>query len=164
MRGDMSRSISPALIARIKDAAVLRMSDPLLGTRLGWLVMSGDITSAQAAAGFQFACIFDEYARVKGFPRRSAASPSFEFTSPGEAGDVPEDVVRRVSSIYEGLRDTLQGVGVLQDLISVCVDDNAPLGEELRRVKRGLTLLVEYFEFGKARGPRTKRAREALSI
>jgi hypothetical protein len=68
---------APALIQRIKRGAKNRWEDARLGSEVGILLMSGELTAAQAAAAFRIASIYGAYEHYAGL-HRSSASPSYD--------------------------------------------------------------------------------------
>jgi hypothetical protein len=68
--------IAPALFQRIAAEAKKKMVDERLGTEPGRLFIHQELTSAQVAAGFKLARIYQTFERLKG-KRRSPASPSY---------------------------------------------------------------------------------------
>lgn len=155
------RDYSPALLYRMKRAIQMKFADPRYECHLGWLNLAGELTEQQLSAGQKFVRIFDSYSRAKGFPPRSPQSPGFELRSPSsdEGEDLDPEVVRKTEKQirqYERLRDTLQAVGCLADVVSVCVDNNVPTEAEVRRLKRGLDLVTMYFDRAPGR-PRKHR-------
>ena len=66
---------SPTEISRLRDAALAGMKDPIWGTQLGILHLSGKLTSSQLAAGKRWGELARDYSAAVGAPRapRSAA-------------------------------------------------------------------------------------------
>jgi hypothetical protein len=117
---------SPALIRRILTAAKRDASDPLLGSEIGRLRLNDVLDDTQAAAATRFASIVGTYDRVKGVPRRTAASPSYEIGFGGRGGDHDahdDEVIAALAA----------GVGVMD------VARNSPRTKALLRAERRYT-------------------------
>lgn len=144
------RDYSPALLYRMKRAIQLKFADPLYECPLGWLNLAGRLTDQQASAGTKFARLFDSYSKAKGLPPRSPQSPGFELWSPSsDEGELDPEVEKQYEKKirqYERLRDTLQSVGCLSVVLSVCVDGHEPTELEAQKLRRGLDLVVLYFD------------------
>ncbi|MGI3902478.1 MAG: hypothetical protein ACRYGP_16880 [Janthinobacterium lividum] len=68
---------APAEIKRTFDRAIRDGREPLLGTSLGLLMMRGEITPSQLAAGTAYARLQGRYDRAMGMPCRFTASPDY---------------------------------------------------------------------------------------
>ena len=60
---------SPTEISRLRDAALAGMKDPIWGTQLGILHLSGKLTNSQLAAGKRWAELARDYSAAVGAPR-----------------------------------------------------------------------------------------------
>lgn len=76
---------SPAVVQRILDMALRGATDPAIGSVLGRLRLADHITTKQMSAGMRYAEMCAEHDRIKGIPRRTAASPSYQ-AGVGRAG------------------------------------------------------------------------------
>lgn len=84
-RKETETRYSPAAIKRMSDAAVMSACDPRLGTVLGRFLLTGEITTRQAGAGWQWAEIAHEYYSAIGATPLQAKPVSFERGSKSEA-------------------------------------------------------------------------------
>lgn len=75
---DEDRGKAPALVKRIMDHAVSIGADARCATELGRMHLQGVITESEFAAGLLYAEDVGAYERIKGHPRRTARSPSFD--------------------------------------------------------------------------------------
>lgn len=69
---------SPAMVRRILIEAKRGAADASLGSVLGQMRLLDQIDSRQMSAGMRYAELCASYDRMKGLPRRSAASPSYQ--------------------------------------------------------------------------------------
>ena len=60
---------SPTEISRLRDAALAGMKDPIWGTQLGILHLSGKLTSSQLAAGKRWAELAADYSAATQSPK-----------------------------------------------------------------------------------------------
>lgn len=86
---------SPAMVRQIIDSARRGAGNPLLRSEIGRLRLNDVLFDRQVSAGQRFAILAGFYARVKGFPRSSVASPSYEmgYGGKGGFGDVEDDEI-----------------------------------------------------------------------
>jgi hypothetical protein len=75
---DSPTDFSPTFLKRMKDYIMPRVRDRRLGSQLGILHLAGALTETECAAGMLYARDVGQYERIKGFPARTARSPSFE--------------------------------------------------------------------------------------
>lgn len=68
---------APAEIKRTFDRAIRDGREPLLGTSLGLLMMRGEITAPQLAAGAAYARLQGRYDKAMGMPGRFTMSPDY---------------------------------------------------------------------------------------
>lgn len=87
-RKEQERAYSPAAIKRMADSAVLAAHDPRLGTVLGRLLLTNEISSRQAGAGWQWAEIAHEYYCAIGATPLMSKPVSYERGAKGEAPDM----------------------------------------------------------------------------
>lgn len=92
---EASKGKAPALVKRIMDHAVLIGADRRVATVLGRLRLEGVLTEIEMEAGLRYAEVVGEYERVKGHPRRSAKSPSYDDGFKG-AGGLDLDALRKM--------------------------------------------------------------------
>lgn len=75
---------SPTLIQRLKAEVLPIARDNRLASKLGIYHLRGLITETECEAGFRYAQVVGAYDRLKGTPRRTAKSQSYEFGFGGE--------------------------------------------------------------------------------
>ncbi len=92
--------IAPAQWARIKNDAVKLTGDQRLGSELGRLSFHGELTNAQAAAGFRVAEIYHRYHRYKRL-RETPKSPNYEQGFGGSADLAEERMSSEQLEAYE---------------------------------------------------------------
>lgn len=124
-RKEQERAYSPAAIKRLTDAAVLSAHDARLGTVLGRLLLSGEITARQAGAGWQWAAIASDYYSAIGATPLHIRPVVYERGARGEAPDVDTDAGavlcerdQRAVKRFERAFLVLQSQG--QDAATVC--------------------------------------------
>jgi hypothetical protein len=76
--GDKKPGIAPTVFFRIREHGVRLGLDPRLATVLGRMGMFKELSEPEVDAGFRIGEIYGRYEMLKGIPRRSAASPSYE--------------------------------------------------------------------------------------
>lgn len=140
---------SVALIRRATERAIKAGKDPWLGTRLGWLVLDKTITPMQAEAGFEFARLFDDYARIAGFPRRTPPASAIDGPAGRSLVEDDQDRIEALATRYWGAREALTTAGALEIVVSVCVDDNAPVALGRATLRKGLDALIALKQMGK---------------
>ena len=65
---------SPTEISRLRDAALAGMKDPIWGTQLGILHLSGKLTNSQLAAGKRWAELARDYSTAYARAQRAAVT------------------------------------------------------------------------------------------
>lgn len=147
---------SPSAIKRMVDSAVLKASDPRLGTELGRLLLAGDITSKQAGAGWQWAELAHEAIQALGATPLQPKAQTFERGSKGQAPDIDGAVGARIAERdarlvrrYERARLILDAYGVAGNQLTrrLCEGRGQMLRsyEELVAVRRCLDALAAHF-------------------
>ena len=144
---------SPTEISRLRDAALAGMKDPIWGTQLGILHLSGKLTNAQLAAGKRWAELARDYSTAQQSPKppRSAALEA----SAGSAAD-PDSAkgareARRHSQIvhgYLGALEALKRTGEIPRLAvrDVCEFNLFPVGSfQLAALRTGLQGLAAWW-------------------
>lgn len=126
--------LSPTLVYRIREHAIKLGADARLGTVLGTLGLHSVLSDAEVAAGFKCAEIIGRYEQLKGIPRRSAASPSYQrgFGNGGEIDEhrlSPDQIkahkrlVRRATKAYDKLLTIFPNDKAKEIIERVCCDD-----------------------------------------
>ena len=89
---------SPTLIKRLKDHFIPRAKQKEVGSTLFLMHRARILTEVKAEAGMRYAADVGAYERMKGHPRRSSQSPSFEGGRKGadglELGGAPPERTR----------------------------------------------------------------------
>lgn len=95
---------SPTMVRQIIDSACRDARNPLLRSEIGRLRLNDVIFDRQASAAQRFAILAGFYARVKGFPRSSVASPSYEtgYGGKGGFGDSEDDEIVETLARHKG--------------------------------------------------------------
>ena len=75
--GKLRPRVSPVQVRRILDHAVATSGDRRFGSEVGRLLLTGKITSDEAASAFAIADIYGTFERLEGLTR-SARSPAYE--------------------------------------------------------------------------------------
>lgn len=152
--------IAPTLFQRILTEAKKGAVDERLGTELGRLFMHGELTSAQVAAGFRMARIYQDFERYKG-RRRSPASPSY-----GGGGDhsIAEELLNpeSLSQLEDSIREAVEKYikldgrdgwmkhnvsrGMRSLLQELCVEDRY-IGQMTAEIRGALDRLGMFFGF-----------------
>lgn len=162
---------SPGMIRTMIDRAKQAASDPLLRTEVGRLRLKDEITSQQAAAAMRYAAIVGAYDRVKGMPRRTLASPSYQSGYGGSQGADREDeeilaalaagadvtvlargndrlkATLRAQKRYEAARLALVGVGsaAMRAVEDVVIYDEIIVAGRWSDLRAGLDALAKHF-------------------
>ncbi|MCA1458073.1 hypothetical protein I6F35_33610 [Bradyrhizobium sp. BRP22] len=76
--GDKKAGIAPTVFYRLREHGARLGADPRLATVLGRMGLFKELSDGEVDAGFKIAEIYGRYESLKGMPRRSAASPSYE--------------------------------------------------------------------------------------
>lgn len=168
-------AIAPALWQRIKTEAMRAAADPRLGTELGRLSLHGEITSAQASAGFRVAHIYGRFERFKGW-RRSTRSPSYETGFGGDAEIAEELLGHEIQAdLEERIREAADAFNRLQEEIPVyppgarallealCVEDRAVGPAHLDDIRAMLDRLAGYFGIVAAPKARPREAARPIT-
>lgn len=139
------RAPTAAHIRRAIGQALVAGRDPWLGTRLGWMVASHEITSRQAEAGFRFAKLAEQYVKTMGMPPQNCPSVDFERVS-GRGGAV-EDIERTsgLCSRFSQIVETLEEIHAYRVVYDVCVNDRAPEWYQKKSLIMGLHRLSTVF-------------------
>ena len=144
---------SPTEISRLRDAALAGMKDPIWGTQLGILHLSGKLTSSQLAAGKRWAELARDYSVACQSPR----APKSVDIEPGGGSPIDPDSAkgareaRRHSQIvhgYLGALEALKRTGEAPRLAvrDVCEFNLFPAGSfQLAALRTGLQGLVAYW-------------------
>lgn len=164
---------SPTLVRRIIDQAKRGAGDPLFGTALGMLRLADKLTDRQVAAGTRYAEICGTYDRIKGIPRRTAASPSYQVGLGKSHGTDLEDefiiaelarcagdkaavarsspkmrAIVRATVRHDAAQAVLMGCGeaAFKAVRQLCVFDDAVEYWRRPQLVRGLDALHSHFE------------------
>lgn len=127
--------IAPALLARIRTDGVALGLDPRLGCEVGRLLLTSQLTTAQASVAFRIGEVYGRFERLKG-KTRSVGSPSYQSGSRGEAGLAEENMTpvelgRLKQSIlgaeaeFMRLQDEIPGGRARAAVEQLCVEDRA---------------------------------------
>lgn len=76
--GDKKPGMAPTVFFRIREYGGRLGIDPRLSTVLGRMGCFRELSEAEVDAGFRIAEVYGRYEHLKGIPRRTAASPSYE--------------------------------------------------------------------------------------
>ena len=144
---------SPTEISRLRDAALAGMKDPIWGTQLGILHLSGKLTSSQLAAGKRWAELAADYSAAMQSPKppRSVAleASAGSAVDPDSAKGARE--ARRHSQIvhgYLGALEALRRTGEAPRLAvrDVCEFNLFPVGSfQLAALRTGLQGLAAWW-------------------
>lgn len=156
------RGKAPALVKRIMDHAVSLGADARCATVLGRMHLEGILTETEFAAGMLYAEDVGAYERVKGHPRRTARSPSFdsgfgrsdvdlealERMDPDAAAKLKARMQRRVRRIEKRYHKAQNCIPHLPILLStlieeVCCNDRPVHGVHHATVKAMLSNLAK---------------------
>ena len=147
---------SPTEISRLRDAALTGMKDPIWGTQLGILHLSGKLTNSQLAAGKRWAELARDYSTAQQSPK-PPRSPALEASAgsavdPDSAKGVRE--ARRHSQIVHGYLGALETLTRTSSLaraavVLVCEQDAHPIPTELVALKSGLDALTAFWNGAK---------------
>lgn len=144
--GQLRQELPGALLRRVLDHA----KDARIGSQLGRLALSHEISTRQFEAGVTFARLFDDYARIMGFPPRTASGIDLNRVPGKGLAEVDQKRVSAVRGRYEAARNVLEAVGATEIVVSVCVDDEAPLWGEKSSLLCGLSALATAFFIDKS--------------
>ena len=141
---------SPSEVTRLRDAALAGMRDPIWGSTLGWLYLSGKISSLQFAAGKRWNELAADYSSACLSPRapRSANLDPKGGTAPDpDSPSGRREARRQVLTLedYQEASGLLKRLGapVARAVVDVCEGGRVPAGfGELQNLKRGLSALA----------------------
>lgn len=117
------------------------------GYELGRLLLKGVLDGRLHRAGCDYASIVDRYQRIKGYPSPFPQGMDLSAIRGGESnGEIPSEVVKRVSNEYMRILTVLADVGVVatREVREVCLFDRAPYSVD--NLKRGLDALAIFFQ------------------
>lgn len=143
---------SPSEVTRLRDAALAGLRDPVWGSTLGWLFLSGKVSAVQFAAGKRWVELAADYSAACCGPKqvRSAKLDPAGGTSPDP--DSPKGLrearrhVLAVEQYLEGseLLKRLGGAAAVA-VRNVCEQGRMPVGfGELLALRRGLAVLAAW--------------------
>lgn len=139
---------SPTLVRRIIDQARRDASNPLLGSELGRLRLTGVLDDRQVAAGQRFGELVGQYDRIKGIPNRVPKSPAWERgAGKSTRADLDQRLIDQAISRYLSAYAALAAIGrrVQGVVVNVTIyDDCAPSFDQPYLV-RGLNGLAAHF-------------------
>jgi len=149
---------APATFRRLADQAKAGAADPQWGDPLGAMYLQGEITSAEYAAGREYASRKLSYDQSINAPPGSARSPNFEVGSgrspdaethdgQKEARKRAEKARRRHLEGREAISGLPGGLGVLDVLERVCVYQHQPSWAEKLWILPGLRALAVVYRF-----------------
>lgn len=117
-------SWTPTHIRRFMDNAFLQAKAPILASELGRMLMRGEITSREAAAGFQYAAATGAFERMHG-KRRHAKSPAYDegFRSVSLEDTDPEAEEERKREIDKKLKLVRSAVPPFPIIASTVVEE-----------------------------------------
>lgn len=117
-------SWTPTHIRRAMDNAFVLARNPILSSELGRMLMRGEITSREAAAGFQYASATGAFERMHG-KRRHAKSPAYDegFRSVSLEDFDPEKAERRKREIEKKLNLVRSAIPDLPIIASTIVEE-----------------------------------------
>lgn len=114
--GDKAPIISPTVFFRMRTYGARMALDPRLSTVLGRMGLFKELSDAEVDAGFRIAEIYGRYEMLKGIPRRTAASPSYERgfgnkDAVDTARMLPDELKRHQRTLKKAIKafDKLQG-------------------------------------------------------
>ncbi|MCC7253823.1 hypothetical protein [Hyphomicrobium sp.] len=162
---------SPAVVRAIIDAAKRGAANPLLRSEIGRLRLKDVLTDRQVMAATRFAALAGSYDRLKGMPRRTVASPSYQAGYGGGGEATREDVeiiealgaganivelsrhsdrlraVVRATKRYESARGVLRGVGIdaERSVCAVALYDEVVVSGRWASLCAGLDALASHF-------------------
>ena len=152
-RSPKEPTASPTASARLKHAALRRMADPVWGTMLGILHLSGRLNEAQFAAGRHWAELARDYTIASSSPKypRSVDLNPKGGTSPDPdsehgAKQAQQDA-RTIHRYLAGLAQLkLTGEVATGAVIKTCELDTFPVGErEMNGLRAGLQALANWY-------------------
>lgn len=101
---------TPAVIKKTFDKALRGGGDPLIGTSLGLLFMTGKITASDLAAGTALAKLWGRYDRAMGMPGRFTLSPDYGTARAISDREPPSDAA--VVAVRDRFKKTMALLGV----------------------------------------------------
>jgi hypothetical protein len=100
----------PRAIVNIRDLALRKATDPRLGSAIGLLWMSGEVTRQEYRTGLAYARLRGRHDRVLDAPKRHAASPDYGTARSGFSRSEPltDDDVEAIRADFRGLQIWIQ--------------------------------------------------------
>jgi len=144
-------------VSRLRDAALAGMRDPVWGTTLGYLYLSGKVTGSQFAAGKRWADLARDYSAASQSPKQ----PRSANLDPkgGEPPDPDSEQGRREARQHaHTLHQYIAGLGIInlagaparRAVEAVCEQGQVPAGHtQLEALGRGLSALAAFWSEGR---------------
>lgn len=148
-------TLSPTMVRRMIDQVRRDAANPLLGSQLGLLRLSGVLTDREMSAGVKYAEVVGRYFRLKGLPSPSVKSPSYQRGfGLSLAADPDPEAIARAEKNYKSARAALErfGKATLNAVESVAVFDASLASTSHAALTSGLSMLAQHFGLtGRAR-------------
>lgn len=134
--GHSKPGVAPTTFFRIREHGVRLGLDPRLSTVLGRMGLFKELSEVEVDCGFKIAEIYGRYESLKGIPRRSAASPSYQAGFGAKGVDtgrmLPDELkryerkVRRATKAFDRLQAMIPHDYARELLERVCCDNQDP--------------------------------------
>jgi hypothetical protein len=149
---DAIEAVSPAVVKRLRDAAVLGMRDAEWGTELGRLFLMGEIAGPDFTAGKRWGNLVVAYHLAIGAKPPYPKAMSFERRNPSPEPDAESDKAKQKLkteiAIIDDMREAhavLIGAGMLAEraVRAICEQNDASVGIfGIANLQRGLAWLA----------------------
>lgn len=141
---------TPTTVRRMLDQALKAASNPLLGSELGRLRLTGVLTDREMSAGLRYAEIVGRYHRIKGVPQPSVRSVAYEQgTARGRSliNDPDPETVVTISRNFDSARAVLARFGrsMISIVDSITVFEAPIVAGAYGALRCGLSALAAHF-------------------
>jgi len=144
-------------VSRLRDAALAGMRDPVWGTTLGYLYLSGKVTGSQFAAGKRWADLARDYSAANQSPKQPRSANLDPKGGEPPDPDSPRGL-REAQQHARTLHQYLAGLGIInlagaparRAVENICEQGLAPVGHaQLEALGKGLSALSAFWGEGK---------------
>jgi hypothetical protein len=158
-------AVSPAVLKRMRDAALIGLRDQEWGTELGRLFLQDEIEPYEYAAGKRWGSLVEAYHRATGAPPFKSMTfdrkpRSAEVDPESEEGEKQADVDRAIVEDMTEAHAVLMSAGMRAEraVRAICEERETSVGVVgLDNLRNGLRWLADHWEL-------TQKAKQSTSV